>query len=47
VPIGASAHALVQAVKAPPEGLPGLPHGMCSTHKDLVNAALLAFFKGG
>lgn len=22
---------------------PGLPHGMCSTHKDLINADLLAF----
>jgi len=25
---------------------PGLPHGMCSTHKDLINADLLTFFKG-
>jgi non-heme chloroperoxidase len=24
---------------------PGLPHGMCSTHKDLINADLLAFIK--
>lgn len=24
---------------------PGLPHGMCSTHKDQINADLLAFFK--
>jgi non-heme chloroperoxidase len=24
---------------------PGLPHGMCSTHKDLINADLLAFLK--
>jgi non-heme chloroperoxidase len=24
----------------------GAPHGMCSTHKDLVNADLLAFIKG-
>jgi non-heme chloroperoxidase len=24
----------------------GAPHGMCSTHKDQVNAALLGFFKG-
>jgi len=22
---------------------PGLPHGMCSTHKDLINADLLEF----
>jgi non-heme chloroperoxidase len=25
---------------------PGLPHGMCSTHKDQINADLLAFAKG-
>ena len=24
---------------------PGLPHGMCSTHKDQINAELLAFLK--
>lgn len=24
---------------------PGLPHGMCSTHKDQINADLLAFLK--
>jgi non-heme chloroperoxidase len=24
---------------------PGAPHGLCSTHKDQVNAELLAFFK--
>jgi non-heme chloroperoxidase len=24
---------------------PGLPHGMCSTHKELVNADLLGFCK--
>jgi len=24
---------------------PGAPHGMCSTHKDQVNADLLAFFR--
>jgi non-heme chloroperoxidase len=24
---------------------PGLPHGMCSTHKDQINMDLLAFFK--
>lgn len=24
---------------------PGLPHGMCSTHKDLINADLLTFIK--
>ena len=25
---------------------PGAPHGLCSTHKDQVNADLLAFCKG-
>ena len=25
---------------------PGLPHGMCSTHKDVINADLLAFISG-
>jgi non-heme chloroperoxidase len=25
---------------------PGLPHGMCATHKDLINADLLAFVAG-
>ena len=25
---------------------PGLPHGMCSTHKDVINADLPAFIKG-
>jgi hypothetical protein len=24
---------------------PGLPHGMCSTHKDVINADLLEFLK--
>jgi non-heme chloroperoxidase len=24
---------------------PGLPHGMCSTHKDLINEDLIAFIK--
>ena len=24
---------------------PGLPHGMCTTHPDLINADLLAFFR--
>ncbi|MBC7898529.1 MAG: alpha/beta hydrolase [Saprospiraceae bacterium] len=25
---------------------PGLPHGMCQTHKDVINADLLAFVRG-
>jgi non-heme chloroperoxidase len=24
---------------------PGYPHGMCTTHKDVINEDLLAFFK--
>jgi non-heme chloroperoxidase len=46
VPIGASALLSAKLVKgATLKVLPGLPHGMCSTHKDQVNAELLAFFK--
>lgn len=44
VPIGASAMLSSRLVKgAILKIYPGLPHGMCSTHKDLVNADLLAF----
>jgi non-heme chloroperoxidase len=25
---------------------PGFPHGMCTTHPEVINADLLAFFKG-
>ena len=25
---------------------PGLPHGMCTTHPDIINPDLLAFVKG-
>ncbi len=47
VPIGASALLSSKIVKgATLKVYPGLPHGMCSTHKDRVNADLLAFFKG-
>lgn len=46
VPIGAAAQA---AVKITPKGqlkvYPGAPHGLCTTHKDQINADLLAFFK--
>ncbi len=46
VPIGASALLSSKIVKgATLKVYPGLPHGMCSTHKDRVNADLLAFFK--
>ncbi len=47
VPIGASALLSSKIVKgATLKVYPGLPHGMCSTHKDQINADLLAFFKG-
>jgi len=47
VPTGASALLSSKIVKgATLKVYPGLPHGMCSTHKDRVNADLLAFFKG-
>ncbi len=46
VPIGASALLSSKLVKsATLKVYPGLPHGLCSTHKDPVNADLLAFFK--
>ncbi|MDB5675794.1 MAG: alpha/beta hydrolase, partial [Sphingomonas bacterium] len=25
---------------------PGFPHGMCTTHADVINADLLAFIRG-
>ncbi len=47
VPIGASALLSSKLVKgATLKIYPGAPHGMCSTHKDEVNADLLAFIKG-
>src|SRR5215213_2953199 len=47
VPIGASAMLSSKLVKgATLKVYPGLPHGMCSTHKDQINEDLLAFFKG-
>jgi non-heme chloroperoxidase len=46
VPIGAAALLSSKLVKgATLKVYPGLPHGMCSTHKDQINADLLAFFK--
>ena len=46
VPIAASAHAAVKlAPQARLKVYPGAPHGLCSTHKDQVNADLLAFLK--
>jgi non-heme chloroperoxidase len=47
VPIGASALLSAKLVKgAVLKVHSGLPHGLCSTHKDVVNADLLAFIKG-
>lgn len=44
VPIGISALVSSKIVKdATLKVYPGLPHGMCSTHKDVVNADLLEF----
>ena len=47
VPIGASALLSSKIVKnATLKVYPGFDHGMCSTHKDEINADLLAFVKG-
>jgi non-heme chloroperoxidase len=47
VPIGASALLSSKIVKdATLKVYPGLPHGMCSTHNDLINEDLLAFLNG-
>jgi non-heme chloroperoxidase len=47
VPIVASAMLSSKIVKgATLKVYPGAPHGMCSTHKDQINADLLAFIKG-
>jgi non-heme chloroperoxidase len=44
VPIGISSLVSSKIVKgATLKVYPGLPHGMCSTHKDLINADLLEF----
>jgi non-heme chloroperoxidase len=46
VPIGNSAMLSSKIVKgATLKVYPGLPHGMCSTHKDLINTDLLAFIE--
>jgi non-heme chloroperoxidase len=46
VPIGASAMLSSKLVKgAVLKVISGAPHGMCSTHKDLINAELLAFMQ--
>ena len=46
VPIGASALLSAKLVKgAELKVYPGLPHGMCATHPDIINADLLAFIR--
>ena len=46
VPVGASALLSSKIVKGSTlKVYPGLPHGMCSTHKDHINTDLLAFIK--
>src|SRR5438876_1586297 len=46
VPIGASALMSSKIVKGSTlKVYPGLPHGMCSTHKEQINTDLLAFIK--
>jgi non-heme chloroperoxidase len=46
VPIGASALLSSKLIKnAHLEVYKGAPHGMCSTHKDQVNADLLSFMR--
>jgi non-heme chloroperoxidase len=47
VPIGASAMLSSKIVKnATLKVYEGAPHGMCTTHKDRINADLLAFISG-
>ena len=47
VPIADSALLSAKLVKgATLKTYPGAPHGMCSTHKDQINADLLSFFEG-
>ncbi|MGC2289082.1 MAG: alpha/beta hydrolase [Thermoplasmata archaeon] len=47
VPIADSAMLSAKLVKgAVLKVIPGAPHGMCSTHKDLINAELLRFIQG-
>jgi non-heme chloroperoxidase len=46
VPIGASAMLASKIVRGSTlKVYPGLPHGLCSTHKDQVNADLLTFLQ--
>jgi non-heme chloroperoxidase len=47
VPIADSAHLSIKLLKhGTLKTYPGLPHGLCTTHADVINADLLAFIKG-
>ena len=47
VPIGDVGTAVREAAEEAPtlKVYPGLPHGMCTTHPDVINADLLAFIQ--
>jgi non-heme chloroperoxidase len=46
VPIADSAHKAIELLKnGTLKTYPGLPHGMCSTHPEIINPDLLAFIK--
>jgi pimeloyl-ACP methyl ester carboxylesterase len=47
VPIGNSAMLSAKLVKrAELKVIPGAPHGMCTTHKEVINETLLGFVRG-
>jgi non-heme chloroperoxidase len=47
VPIADSAHLTIKLLKhGTLKTYPGLPHGMCTTHAETINADLLAFIQG-
>ncbi|MBM6444984.1 MULTISPECIES: alpha/beta fold hydrolase [Pseudomonas] len=47
VPIADSAHLSIKLLKRGTlKTYPGLPHGLCTTHADVINADLLAYIKG-
>jgi non-heme chloroperoxidase len=47
VPIADSAHLTIKLLKhGTLKTYPGLPHGMCTTHAETINADLLAFIRG-
>jgi non-heme chloroperoxidase len=47
VPIADSAQLSIKLLKhGTLKVYPGLPHGMCTTHPDVINADLLAFIRG-